>query len=48
MRKSSFENRWTSKAELNLSELTDFQKKEIQRIRERRTDDTYYRGGRRE
>lgn len=48
MRKSSFENRWTSKSELNLSDLTDLQKKEIQRIRERKTNDTYYRGSHRE
>jgi hypothetical protein len=44
----SFEDRLAVRKELNFCDLRDVQRKEVQRILERMSDDTYYRGGYRE
>lgn len=48
MRKCSFEDKLTTKTELNLCELPDIQRKAIQEVWSRRSEDTYCRGGYRE
>lgn len=48
MRKCSFENRWAGRDELNVCDLPATQRKAIQEIWDRRSDDTYCRGGYRE
>ena len=44
----SLEDRLAVRKELNLCDLRDIQRKEVQKILERMSDDTYYRGGYRE
>lgn len=42
MRKCSFENRWAGRDELNVCDLPADQRKAIQEVWDRRTDDSYY------